>query len=84
MSQHVELVGLAKQYGATVAVDGISLDVARGECVGLLGPSGCGKTTTLRMVAGLIAPSGGSVKVLGRDLTHVPAHKRNMGYVFQS
>ena len=84
MTAHVELLGLSKRYGETVAVDDVTLEIAKGESVGLLGPSGCGKTTTLRMLAGLIAPTGGSVSVRGRDVTSVPAHRRNMGYVFQS
>ena len=81
---YLELSGLAKRYSTALAVSGLDLAVERGESVALLGPSGCGKTTTLRMVAGLIEPSAGSVRVGGRDLTGVPAHLRNMGYVFQS
>jgi putative spermidine/putrescine transport system ATP-binding protein len=81
---HLVLTGLSKRYGPVTAVADLSLEVARGESVALLGPSGCGKTTTLRMVAGLIAPSSGSIHAAGKDLTAVPAHKRNMGYVFQS
>jgi putative spermidine/putrescine transport system ATP-binding protein len=81
---HLVLTGLAKRYGRSVAVDGLDLSLAKGESVALLGPSGCGKTTTLRMVAGLIAPDAGSVSVGGADLTQAPAHKRDMGYVFQS
>ena len=84
MTDHLVLNGLSKRYGATVAAADVSLSVAKGESVALLGPSGCGKTTTLRMVAGLVAPTSGTVRVLGRDLTHTPAYKRNMGYVFQS
>jgi len=81
---HLVLAGLAKRYGRSVAVDGLDLSLAKGESVALLGPSGCGKTTTLRMVAGLIAPDAGSVSVGGADLTQAPAHERDMGYVFQS
>ncbi|MGL4323462.1 MAG: ABC transporter ATP-binding protein [Beijerinckiaceae bacterium] len=81
---YLALANLAKRYGATVAVDHVTLDVDRGESVALLGPSGCGKTTTLRMLAGLIAPDDGRITVEGTDITHQPAHKRNMGYVFQS
>jgi putative spermidine/putrescine transport system ATP-binding protein len=81
---HLILAGLTKRYGRVVAVDGLDLSVARGESVALLGPSGCGKTTTLRMVAGLVEPDAGTVTVEARDVTRTPAHRRDMGYVFQS
>ena len=68
----VELHDLGKSYGGTVAVAGVSLDVAEGELVALLGPSGCGKTTTLRMIAGFIEASTGRVVIGGRDVTHLP------------
>ncbi len=84
MTIHLSLNALSKRYGDSLAVADVSLAVAKGESVALLGPSGCGKTTTLRMVAGLVAPSGGRVGVAGRDVTDQPAHRRNMGYVFQS
>ncbi len=84
MTAHLSLASLSKRYGETVAVSDVSLVVAKGESVALLGPSGCGKTTTLRMVAGLIAPSSGRIALTGRDITSLPAHRRNMGYVFQS
>ena len=81
---YLELRGLSKTYGPTVAVADASLRVERGEAVALLGPSGCGKTTTLRMLAGLIAPTAGSILLDGQEITTLPAHRRNMGYVFQS
>jgi putative spermidine/putrescine transport system ATP-binding protein len=84
LDAHLSLAALSKLYGETTAVADVSLDVAKGESVALLGPSGCGKTTTLRMVAGLIAPTAGRIRVMGRDVTGTPAHSRNMGYVFQS
>jgi putative spermidine/putrescine transport system ATP-binding protein len=84
LAAHLALSSLSKHYGDTVAVADISLAVTKGESVALLGPSGCGKTTTLRMVAGLIQPTGGRITVTGRDITDMPAHRRNMGYVFQS
>ena len=80
----LELSGLSAQYGKTLAVNHVSLRVARGELVSLLGPSGCGKTTTLRMVAGLIKPSAGRIMADGQDITALPAHQRSMGVVFQS
>jgi putative spermidine/putrescine transport system ATP-binding protein len=75
---------LRKTFGPTVAVDSLSLDVAKRELVCLLGPSGCGKTTTLRMVAGFIEPTDGAIAIQGNDVTHVPAHKRDTGMVFQN
>jgi len=60
---------LSKQYGKRLAVDNLSLDVRRGEVFGFLGPNGAGKTTTIRMMLGLIAPTGGSVDILGKDIT---------------
>ena len=59
---------LRKQYGATVAVDGISFDVGRNEIVGLLGPNGAGKTTTINMILGVLAPTAGSILIEGVDL----------------
>jgi spermidine/putrescine ABC transporter ATP-binding subunit len=80
----VELRAVTKSYGDAVAVDAVSLAVARGELVALLGPSGCGKTTSLRMVAGFVEPSAGHVVLRGQDVTRVPPHKRDTGMVFQS
>src|SRR4029078_8568671 len=61
----VEVTGLTKRYGDTLAVDGVDLTVLPGEVYGFLGPNGAGKTTTLRILTGLIAPTSGSVRVLG-------------------
>jgi putative spermidine/putrescine transport system ATP-binding protein len=79
------LEGLTKSYdGVRKILDGINLTARSGELVSLLGPSGCGKSTALRIIAGLIRPSGGRVLVGGRDVTDLPPHLRNMGLVFQS
>ena len=80
----VKLAAVAKHYGPTVAVQDFSLDVAEGEFVTLLGPSGCGKTTTLRMLAGLIEPSSGHIYFDDQDVTYLPPHARNIGFVFQT
>ena len=80
----VELEKVTKQYGSVVAVDNVSFRVNRGELFVLLGPSGCGKTTTLRIVAGLETPDLGRVLFDGKDVTSVPARKRNVAMVFQS
>ena len=78
------LRGLRKSFGNAVAVDGVDLEVGRGEFVTLLGPSGSGKTTTLRMVAGFMSPSGGSIEIDGADMTRVPPYRRDVGMVFQN
>ena len=83
MSQ-VEVSHLSKHYGATIAVDDVSIDIAPGELVALLGPSGCGKTTTLRMIAGFVQPTSGVIRIGERDVTALPPHRRDTGMVFQS
>ena len=79
----VTLTGLVKRYGATLALDGVSLAVAPGEFFTLLGPSGCGKTTTLRSVAGFVTPDAGDVAIDGSLVNRVPPHRRRVGMVFQ-
>jgi ABC-2 type transport system ATP-binding protein len=64
----LEVSGLSRRFGATVAVDGVSFQVERGEIVGLLGPNGAGKTTTVDMVLGVLEPSAGSVRIGGLDV----------------
>ena len=85
MSASIEIAGVSKIYdGGVRAVDAVAMDIRQGEFFSLLGPSGCGKTTTLRMIAGFEAPSAGAIRVDGTDITHLPAHKRDMGMVFQN
>ena len=82
------LRNISKAFGATTAVDDFSLELPAGEFVSLLGPSGCGKTTTLRMIAGFISPSAGSIEMDGRVLSSpnlsVPPESRRMSMIFQS
>src|SRR5579859_2788859 len=80
----VVLRDLNRAFGATRALDGLSIEMAPGELVALLGPSGCGKTTALRIVAGFEFADYGEVRLDGKDISAVPASRRDMGMVFQS
>jgi putative spermidine/putrescine transport system ATP-binding protein len=80
----LELESVHKEYGPTTVVHDFNLSVARGEFVSFLGPSGCGKTTTLRMVAGFETPTGGAIRIDGKDVTNLRPNQRNVGMVFQS
>ena len=80
----VEITDVSKRFGSVVAVMDFSLQVEKGELVTLLGPSGCGKTTTLRIVAGFERPDTGRVFIFGREVTHVPPERRDVGMVFQN
>jgi putative spermidine/putrescine transport system ATP-binding protein len=79
----LEVQRLRKQYGATVAVDDVTLAVKSGRFLSLLGPSGSGKTTILMMVGGFTAPTAGNVLLDGRIITHLPPERRHFGMVFQ-
>jgi ABC-2 type transport system ATP-binding protein/ribosome-dependent ATPase len=81
MSPSVAATDLVKRFGDLSAVDDVTFDVAPGEVVGLLGANGAGKTTTIKMLIGLLAPSGGSAQILGR--TPGPDVRRRLGYVPQ-
>ena len=80
----VSLRNLTRAFGAARALNEMSLEIAPGELVALLGPSGCGKTTALRIVAGFEYADAGQVLIDGKDVSGVPAAKRDMGMVFQS
>ena len=81
----LHLRNLNKSYASGfVAISDLSISLQKGSMLGLLGPSGCGKTTALRMIAGLLPPTSGSIHIDGTDVTALPPHKRDIGLVFQS
>ena len=80
----IRLEAVSKHYGSVRAADGVDLEVAAGELVTILGPSGSGKTTLLLLIAGLLAPTAGRIRIGDRDVTDEPARARNIGLVFQS
>jgi putative spermidine/putrescine transport system ATP-binding protein len=80
----VSLEDLTLSYGQTVAVPSLNLNIRKGELIALLGPSGCGKTTSMRAIAGLLAPTSGRIMIDGADVTRTPANRRGIGLVFQS
>ena len=84
MAVSIQIRDLVKRFGATTALDRVTLDVEPGELFFLLGPSGCGKTTLLRHVAGFYEPDEGRILIGGEDVTRVPPHRRDTGMVFQS
>src|SRR3954462_9289190 len=79
----IRLVGVRKLFGDVVAVDGVDLDIRRGEFFTLLGPSGSGKTTCLRMIAGFERPDAGSIELAGDDVSRLPPAERDVNTVFQ-
>src|SRR5215211_8529670 len=80
----IELRGIAKRWGESVAVERTDLAIGDGEFVAILGPSGCGKSTTLFMLAGIYEPSDGDILFDGTRVNEVEARDRNVGIVFQS
>jgi len=80
----IEVKNVAKRYGTSLAVSDVSFGVEQGHVLSLLGPSGCGKTTVMRMIAGLIAPTAGSIAIKGKPVNQIPVHKRNVGMLFQN
>lgn len=83
-AKYLSLNKVSLAYGGNVAVRDLDLDIRKGELLALLGPSGCGKTTTMRAIAGLLAPSAGTIRLDGADITRVAANRRQVGLVFQS
>src|SRR5919199_6433117 len=79
----IRLAGVRKLFGDVAAVDGVDLDIRRGEFFTLLGPSGSGKTTCLRMIAGFERPDAGRIELSGRDVTELPPYERDVNTVFQ-
>lgn len=80
----IRFENISKSYGDFKVIDGLDLDISKGEFVSLLGPSGSGKTTLLMMLAGFENPSSGTIYVDGKPINGVPSYKRNMGWFFRT
>jgi spermidine/putrescine transport system ATP-binding protein len=80
----IQAENLVRRFGDVEALSHVSVNIRKGEFFSLLGPSGCGKTTLLRLIAGLDLPDEGALRITGKDVTDVPAHKRPVNTVFQS
>ncbi|AKG37915.1 hypothetical protein VK70_21585 [Paenibacillus durus ATCC 35681] len=80
----ISLKNITKKFGHATVVNQLNLDIYEGEMLTLLGSSGCGKSTTLNMITGSLTPDNGEIHIKGKDLTHVPSHKREIGLVFQN
>lgn len=84
MSVGISIENVVKRYDKSTIIPGLSIEIKNGEFFTLLGPSGCGKTTLLRMIAGFNTIEGGNIKFDGSIINDIPAHKRNIGMVFQN
>jgi putative spermidine/putrescine transport system ATP-binding protein len=84
MPAYLSIESLTVSYGNSRVLDDVSLGVERGEMIALLGSSGCGKTTLLRSIAGFVTPSSGSIRVDGKEITHLPPEQRGTAMMFQS
>jgi putative spermidine/putrescine transport system ATP-binding protein len=80
----VSFAGVTKRFGESVALNGVSLSIRRGEFMTLLGPSGCGKTTLLNLAAGFFSPDAGEIGIDGEQVNEVPTHQRGIGMMFQN
>ncbi|QOZ77675.1 ABC transporter ATP-binding protein [Bradyrhizobium sp. CCBAU 53351] len=86
MVEVLRVAGLSKSFGVIRVADDLDFALAHGECLGVIGPNGAGKSSVLNLIVGLIKPDGGSIMLDGRDITHVPAHRRvrlGIGRAFQ-
>ncbi|WP_332305626.1 ABC transporter ATP-binding protein [Rhizobium sp. GR12] len=83
-SPALSIRGVSAHYGQSKVLDDLNLEIKSGELISLLGASGCGKTTTLRLIAGFMEPSSGTIHLGDRELTALPTHRRNIGLVFQN
>ena len=81
---YLELQGIRKRFGDADIIQGVDLQIRKGEFIVFVGPSGCGKSTLLRLIAGLEPITSGSLMLDGRDITHTPSGKRDLAMVFQS
>ena len=81
---YLEIGGVAKRFGKQPVLDGVSLEVNRGECVVVFGPSGCGKTTLLRIVAGVMEPDAGEIRIDGRPVNAIGPEARGVAMAFQN
>jgi len=84
LETHIHLDNLSKYFGEVKAVDGLSMEIGKGEFITFLGPSGSGKTTTLLMIAGFEEPSSGNILLNGESILRKPPYKRDLGMVFQN
>jgi len=80
----IEIAGLTKKFGEVIALHGVDLEIRQGEFFSLLGPSGCGKTTLLRLIAGFMEPTAGTISIAGNPMTGIPPNLRPTNMVFQS
>jgi len=83
-SAAVQVERVSRRFGATLALDQVSIDIMPGEFLTLLGPSGCGKTTLLNVIAGFVEPDSGEISLSGKRITHAPPYLREIGMVFQN